>query len=182
MKCFIDVETTGFNHWRDSILQLAAVITDDKLNVIGTFNEFARPYTIRNWNTEAESIHGISSERASNFDTQFSLVNNFSLFLDNLKEPGVRAYEFLDYSVGKFDFKFIKTMFFHQGVYYDFYKHFSDNKYKSVLTMAKKDNNNYKSNKLSDVCDWHNISLTHHEASSDTRATLELYKIFNKTI
>lgn len=54
-----DTETTGVTPGLSSIIQLGVIKLDEKLEYLGEFNKFVKPYT-GEWTKSAEGVHGIN--------------------------------------------------------------------------------------------------------------------------
>lgn len=189
MICFVDTECSGIDKRKGcyyntfleyDIIELAAVITDDEFNIKGEFCERSQPEDFSKWSKESQKIHGINRKSLRNAISQRVLFDNFSSFIMDFKLDGKTAFNFVDHSNGRFDYRWIKSLFLKQGTYHDFYKFFSDNKYESTIQLARnsKYREYYKKHNLAYLCDYHSIDLDHHKAISDVNGCLELYKTY----
>lgn len=180
MKVFVDIETTGLDYWSNSIIEFAAIITDDKTRVIDEFYKKAKPDGDK-WSKDAERIHGISRESLRDCISQRELASSFYSSCLDIKNDILacdKRVEFIDHSNGRFDYRFVKCLFAKSDIYYDFFKIFNDDLYDSIIRLARRSGNNYPNYKLSTLCDYHGIHLEHHKAASDCAAAMELYRIY----
>lgn len=180
---FVDVETNGTNPYLHDIIQLASIITDSKGIVIGDFYECGQPESEKRWDKGAESIHGISySWLLNNGHRIDKLFCHYSSWLSSYKVSSNICLRLIDHSNNRFDWRFLKGLFFKVDKYYEFYKYFHGSRYESTIDLAKSSIYTYENYKLSTLCYYHNIELKHHNARSDVYACMELYKIYKELI
>lgn len=86
---FVDLETGGLNPERHSILQLAAVLTDENLKVRGYFMTYVRPHPSLEVTAEALAINQIKVEDLWDAPDETQVAQAFSNFA-NLVNPKPR--------------------------------------------------------------------------------------------
>jgi DNA polymerase III epsilon subunit-like protein len=179
-KAFVDVETTGFDSEKNESIQLACILTDKKLVTMGEFNQYAAPTDPNHWTLGAEKIHGISYQKACGFQKRRLMLFNFMFFLKPFVSD--KPIQFIYHAKNLFDFHFVESIFKKEGLRSSFDKVFHQKHTVSTIEMANK----YKaltglSNaKLPTLTSYFNIPLNHHDAMSDTRACLEIYRQLSK--
>lgn len=181
---FIDVETTGFDPWRNEIIQLACIITDKEAkNELDVFNQYCRPLCPTQWTNGAEKVHRITLNEALNFQHPFDMAVNFLNFLKPYKGDSVYhepKINFVCHSKGRFDYRFLETFFRKLELQYSFWKVFDSKLYESTIDCVKDSFVKLPNEKLSTIAKYIKFDLNHHEALSDTRACKEIYKYFKR--
>lgn len=192
VKIFVDVETTGFDPWRDSVLSLACVLTDDNGNTIDTFYEFCRPattnktvtlYTEKNgrivpyerdlWSEKAAKIHGISYEQAMKQQHPINLCVNFLNFL--AKRVGAPTPLTMYTKNMAFDLRMITAMMYRNLEHhaYKMYRYVDFRNWENVYDMVPN------ATELAIVAKREGIDINAHDALSDVTAMIELWKRYS---
>lgn len=167
---FVDVETTGFDTWSNSVIAASFILlsgTDIKRK---TF--YGRPESVDKWSDDAEKIHKITLWDAMRFPTHTQMASDI---LDFLKPCD----QFIYHGLRKFDYIRLESLFFKVGKVFEFRKLCPIEKVDSTLRLAKQKLQlpNYK---LNTVADYYGIELDHHNAESDVNATYEIWKRLNE--
>jgi DNA polymerase-3 subunit epsilon len=180
----IDCETSGLDYWSNSIIELACLVVDEDLQIIGEFCERAQPESWSKWSEKSEAVHGITPGSLRSANCQHQLARNFSRFIAHYKVDGSAAFKWVDHANGRFDYRFVKAMFTKQGGYYHFYKYFNDNEdfYATTIKLARQSRFYYPNYRLSTLCEHHDIPLVHHEALSDARGCFQRSKIYQNEL
>lgn len=170
MYCAVDVETTSL---KGDVIQLAAVLIDNELRIVDTFNSFAKPLSELWWDKSSELVHGYSWEDAQSFQGSRSCVVDFMKFLN----PHVHEFPLymVYHALFGFDYVKIENFFRLEGLQFSFFKAFSSYKKISTIDMAKKFIKNMDNYKLNTLCDYLGIELNHHDAFSDAMACAKLF-------
>ena len=175
LKIFIDVETTGFNPWKHSVLSMAICLVDDELNTVAEFYEECRPnlLTKATWTVEAQRVHGFTPQEVRNKQTEKGLCEKLYNFLEENMVGRGKLYFHAD---SKIDYKFlIGILFKNMGSrYYDIYKYMEP--YGHINTMEYFRACGFRKYGLDKMARHYNIKLNHHNALSDTRVLVEIYK------
>lgn len=166
---FQDIETTGFDRYRNTILVWAGVFTDLNLNILEKKEIRFRPMDNEVWDDGAEEIHGISSFEAYRYDSK---ENGLSSMLSTLGKYKIK--EAVEHSKNKFDSKFLMAFFDKSDMIFELRKHYDLDKVLSTVKIAKEAG--YKKNGLKDWAKRIGFHLDHHDAMSDTLCCLEVYK------
>jgi DNA polymerase III epsilon subunit-like protein len=180
MNCFIDVETTGLDPWRNSVIEIGFSICDG-------YNELE--YHVMRckpddgpvcWTIEAEKIHGIV--RASLKEEPRKIAENFIDICSKYKNLS-----FICHANAYYDWNMMKSFMFKQDFYYEFRQLFSFNNYQSTISMAREYIKNspspvFESANLHMICSKIGIELEHHNALSDARALIEVHKFISKEL
>ena len=183
MKIFIDVETTGFNPFRDSVIELGSIITDDKGIEIARFNQLCRPDPIGNgrfnWNKKAEETHGISYETAVKSQHPINLCVNY---LNFLAEHVMRPLPLSMFTKNMaFDLRML-TGLMHKNLehhYFGMYKFIKHNEWENIAAFMPDglaDNA-----KLETIAKKLKIPHNAHRAIGDCEVTVELFKRYGVT-
>lgn len=168
MILIVDTETSGFDFFRNSVIELGALLCKDNGDVVSEFREFARP-ELAYWSNGAEEVHGISLDEALRFQSQSSMISKFADFIANYKN--IKS---IEHSNAFFDYKMIEYSFLKLDRLYEWRQCSMIDRAVSTLKMARKRvDGPYK---LSQLCKRFNIELVNaHSAIEDARATKELY-------
>jgi DNA polymerase-3 subunit epsilon len=75
--CFIDFETSGIDVYKDSPLEIGAVLMDSSGSYISEFHSYIRPRTNRCFSKESIDIHGLRPEILLNAPTQREVLAEF---------------------------------------------------------------------------------------------------------
>jgi DNA polymerase III epsilon subunit-like protein len=171
----VDLETTSLNVFEAEIVTGFFCLLDQDLNIISTKEIRCNPFK---WSTEAEAIHGITKRQASRYK-QFREV--YHELISWIEASG--ATELWCHSNSKmygklvpYDYAVLRLNMLNMG----------DNPYwvinglkpYSTHSLAKVLHNHFtfESLSLDNVCKQLGILLTHHDAESDCRATVEIIK------
>ena len=186
---FYDLETTGRNSTWDQIIQVAAILTDDKFNVIDKFEERCRlkkglvPYP------EALIVNKTSVEILKNVNlSHYELTKKIETTFKKWS-PAI----FVGYNSINFDEEFIRKTFF-KTLFEPYLTQFNGNKRADVIGMTRaskfyfpdclKVGINEKGNqvfKLDVLTELNNIFHNAHDAMGDVDATIEIAKILQKS-
>ena len=193
MKIFVDVETTGFDPWRASVLALACVLTNDEGEEIDRFYEFCRPattnktvtiptlidgrmktYEYKLWSVEAEKKHGISYEFAMKQQHPINLCVNLLNFL--AKHVGEPTPLTMYTKSMAFDLRMITAMFSRnlEHHYYKMYRYIKFNDWENVYDLVPN------ATDLETVAKREGIKIKAHDALSDDLAMIELWKRYRE--
>ncbi len=188
---FYDLETTGRSAYWDQIIQIAAICTDENLNVldeinlIGKLNSFSVP------DPEALLVNRIpiDSIYKSNF-SNYSLISEISRKFSEWS-PGI----FIGYNSIKFDEEVIRNAFF-KNLFDPYLTVKNDNKRVDLLDITRIANFFYPDRiksllnkkglaimKLESIAHTNGIkNFTAHDAMGDTYASLELARLIKNQI
>ena len=186
---FYDLETTGRNSAWDQIIQVAAILTDDKFNVIEKFEERCRlkkglvPYP------EALIVNKTSVEILKNVNlSHYELIKKIETTFKKWS-PAI----FVGYNSINFDEEFIRKTFF-RNLFEPYLTQFNGNKRADVIGMTRtskfynpdclKVGVNEKGNhvfKLDVLTELNNIFHNAHDAMGDVDATVEIAKMLQKS-
>jgi len=177
-----DIETDGFSHNKNNILELAGVIAVKKNNqyeIIDQFCQRCRPYDFKHWSVGAEKIHKITMSEAKAAQHPRKMLINFMKFLKPYKAENNDPILFIDHSKNRFDYKFIKHLFMKEELLQSFWRVFKEDHHKSTVDLIKKYQHilGLPDAKLSTAADYFNIELDHHNALSDAIACIKLFQI-----
>lgn len=169
-----DLESTSLNVFDAEIITGYFCLLDEKLNVVDTRFIQCNPFK---WSDEAERIHKISKKEASTYK-KFSEV--YRDLITWIELSG--ATEFWCHSnvkmYGKivpYDYAILRMNMFNMGDN----PYWVMNKLKpySTHSLAKVQNRfTFESYSLDNICKQLGIRLTHHDAESDCRATVQIIK------
>ena len=188
---FYDLETTGRSAYWDQIIQIAAICTDehlnvlDEMNLIGKLNSFSIP------DPEALLVNKIPIDSIvkSNF-SNYSLISEIS---HKFSEWGPAT--FIGYNSIKFDEEVIRNAFF-KNLFDPYLTVKNDNTRVDLLDITRIANFFYPDKiksllnkkgsaimKLESIAHTNGIkNFTAHDAMGDTYASLELAKLIKKQI
>jgi DNA polymerase III epsilon subunit-like protein len=175
MKHFLDLETSGFDPWRNSVLSLAWVITDDDYNIIDEFyHECAPDIGNRSWSKDAERVHGFTELEHRQKTPPIDVCNKLLSFLDKYK--GERRHVHY-HAEARFDTRFLfawlnKNLDWN---YYKIYEHIHPHSHINTIKLFK-DKHNLPSYSLDSLAKHVGITFNHHNALSDTKALVEICK------
>lgn len=181
---FVDLETTGFDSWRNEILTLSIGALDyHSLEEIDSLELNFKPKNLSFWGKGAEEKHGISISEALYFEDKVSSTNKLINFLEKHSKKGPQilvchAFDmfsrnnFFDVSMLRvhmvklnLETRFNRAIRFFESTD-SYFREASRNGYVKTPDY-----------KLPTLCQIYNIKLNHHEAKSDRVACQELYKI-----
>lgn len=175
----IDLETTGFSHNKNDVIQLAAVEIDNNGWKTGRhYSCYMKPHRPQYWSEEAEKkVHKIPLERAMTFPSRREGLIGFLNWLVPLKEEFPLG--FVYHGRGYFDYRFLKAAFLNEVLHESFEKVFREYFVESTDSLAKEylSLENYQ---LSTVCENLKIPLNHHEALSDAYACANVFCFLQK--
>ena len=155
----VDLETTGFDFYKDEILQVSIIDQDE--NVL--LNEYCKPEKNNTW-PEAEAVNGISPDMVKD-------KKPFEFYSKKIEEIINNAKLVLIYNA-KFDFNFLRAkgldlhckvrdvMLEFAEVFGDFNEYFGNYKWQKLITAAEYYNYNFKA----------------HDSLEDVKATLFVHK------
>ena len=185
---FYDLETTGRNSTWDQIIQVGAILVDEKFNEIERFEERCRlrpgvvpePGALIVNNTSIEMLNSVN---LSHYDLIKKIQHLFKRW-----SPAV----FIGYNTINFDEEFLRKTFF-KLLFEPYITQFNGNKRADVLGITRsskfyypntlKVGLNEKGNqvfKLDNLTYLNNINHNAHDAMGDVEATIELAKNIHK--
>lgn len=180
MNCFIDVETTGLDPWRNSVIEIGFSICNGYEEIECHAMRCKPDEGNICWTIEAEKIHGIV--RASLKEEPRKIAENFINICSKYKNLS-----FICHANAYYDWNMIKSFMFKQDLYYEFRGLFSFDNYQSTISMAREYIKNspspaFESANLREICSKLNIELDHHSALSDARALIGVHKFISKEL
>lgn len=168
----IDVETTGFDPFSNSIITTGLIINKKSYLIK------SRPESKEKWGDAAEKIHGISYETAMSFPSQthaceelLSLIPSDSKFIcHSTKRLG-----------SFFDWTMFTGMMFKQDLLFEWRSRFMNKldsrmNLASTLIMARESTLQLPNYKLNTVAKYYDLEHDHHDALSDAKVTDEIYR------
>lgn len=181
MNFLVDVETSGLEPFRHEILTMYCIVTDKELRVQDEREFKFRVNELHAWNEESALVHGISIVDAQLFPDRRESFNNLVKFLESFGE----SFQFICHAkpfrsrIDLFDYRHIHAMFWQNDERETFERLFPERLvYSTILSSRKEALARWGVEKQSlDV--WAKklgIELDHHDAKSDTKALLEVYK------
>lgn len=189
-----DLETTGFEFWRSSVIEIAFVVTDKHLNKIDEFVTTARPVTTtgRGYDPKTEKIHGYCFEELLQFKTQREACLEILHFLKKYLPTGTVTRPFIYHANGSFDWTFLYIMFQLEGLNHSLDRFFGPSSHYSTMKLArmlgyfipKKDQvpviegGDGDGLGLKVLSKMINFPLVHHRALSDTDACYYILRYF----
>lgn len=168
---FTDVETTGFDHYRNCVITLACFITDIDYNIIEVIDMKIRPDGAKDivWSDGAEKVHGITWEVASEFRESKEMALEFLNTLSKYPPLIFVAHN------APFDARMIKGWLAKNDLYHEHYKIFKSRE--DTVELVKMANlTTGKSKSLGPVCKELGIEHDHHNALSDAKVLIEIHK------
>ncbi len=158
---WFDIETTGFNPFKNEIIELAAVD-----NLGNEFNELIRPKS--SISKKITEVTGITREMLKDKETIETIMPKFIDFL-NVKDTGLTTY-LIGHNSHSFDVPFIKAKCSELNIKFPNVIHLDS------MRMAQYIMDDQWSHSLGTLCQEFNISNTNaHRALSDVYATQVLY-------
>ena len=176
---FCDIETTGFDYWRNEILTLsisrhdyASLELDDELEL--TF----KPSNLQHFG--GSEVHGFSISDTLEFEDKSESTSKLIEFFENTNcEHNVFCCHALWRYNTFFDWAFLLVHMIKFKTEYFLRNHL--NKLESTVNYFKHLQKNglisVENFKLNTLCNHFKIALDHHDAKSDRVACFELYKI-----
>jgi len=175
MYFFVDVETSGFDFWRHSIIQVGCIFTDKYLNIIKEYKSEIKPNKGEWWSDDAYKIHGLSQGELKHAPSLEHVLNDIYNTLDTLI-PLHGLPKFVDHSRGKFDWKWLFVSSCKASLEFRHRRYFHVDRYESTEFLARNSHLGFDSAKLDYLCNFYNIKLRHHDALSDVYGCYEIYK------
>lgn len=170
-----DLETTSLNVFEAEIITGFFACLDDSFNVVNTLSIQSRPWK---WSHEAEKIHGISEKEASKYKKFSDVYQEIISFLrmNDATEFWCHSNVKMYGKIVPYDYAVLRMQMLNMGDE----AYFAINKLRpfSTHSLAKvlHDRFTFESNSLDNICRTLGIKLTHHNAESDCRATVEIIK------
>ena len=178
----LDTETTGLNPLKNNLLQIAALATDSKLNVLATFNQDICPPIGTEFCPISSKIHNFSKERINGGRDYQEVCDDFVTFIKtNFATKPVIIGQFYPFDYAFLNIALSKCDFFKDNLLGN---NFIDTK--ALVNFA-----NLKANLKNEKIPFENTSLSavgglkdffelkdfeSHDALGDCLATLELLK------
>jgi DNA polymerase-3 subunit epsilon len=174
MNLFVDIETTGFDYFRNDIISIAMILRGDQEECFRK-TYYLKPESKKFWSAKAEEIHKISFNEACSFPAPLDTYNQILTDLSKHFEPH-NYVKFVCHARNMFDLKFIHCKLNLVDKLFDFRKYVSSSNYLSTIDLAKDKLPHLDNFKLNTVCKYLDIKLDHHEAMSDANACCEIYQ------
>lgn len=174
---FCDLETTGFDYWRNEILTIS--IESRKYNTLDYVDRFSidfKPHNLEYYG--GVDVHGISLSRALNFRPKLQSTNDlFDWLISHQSFHNVFCCHALYRYNTYFDWAFLLAHAAKVNREFQLRKLFNKLEstidfYKALQDSGKISVDNFKLNHL---CDRFGIQLQHHDADSDMEACRDLY-------
>lgn len=175
---FTDVETTGFDSFRNQVITLSTFITDSSYKIINEFHGRFRPEGKKDlvWSTGAEDVHKISWEEAMEFPTVLEESQRYIEWLHSIDND----LEFVAHNM-PYDRRMIRGTLFRNDLHFPFnlkHREFSD----TAQMIKKVMPSDLKSRSLGNVCTYYGIDHNHHDAKSDAFVLIRLHEIICREI
>jgi DNA polymerase-3 subunit epsilon len=176
MYFFIDVETSGFDQFRHSLIEVGALFVDRNFNVLKEYNTLVKPFENEWWSKQAQEIHGISLSDLGSAPE----LGNVMLDIFDICDSFLGKYEkftHIDHSRNRFDWKWMVASSLKTDTLYSHHrKFFHWEKYESTESLSRGHLPHLNNHRLSTICAHYNIALDHHSALSDVHGCFEIYK------
>lgn len=172
---FVDVETTGFDVWRNSLIVVSSVIATTELEFVDQYTGYSKPESKKFWSDDAEEIHGFSWAEASKFPDPREACIEWLRWMKPYKHehnfPMLTVY----HGRGRFDLRWMEAFFAKNKLWHSLQKVMKMDLNESTVDLAKEhmEIDNFK---LDTVCSHLGIELDHHKAESDALACFKIYK------
>ena len=180
MNCFIDVETTGLDPWRNSVIEIGFSICDGYEEIESHSLRCKPDDGPVCWTIEAEKIHGIvrGELKEDPRETAEKFINVCKRYKD---------LSFICHANAYYDWNMMKSFMFKQDLYYDFRRAFYFDKYQSTISLARSYIKNspaplFDSVKLDHICAKIGQPLKHHNALSDAKALINVHQFISKEL
>ena len=175
-----DVETTGLVPGYHEIIQLSAIMLNDKLEERGSGHMKLMP---RYWNRaekQALEINQINPEtwKPSHKSNQESIKKMYDFIY---KHADPQDYiNCLGHNLLSFDIPFLKDLIAKEGMSWIFHWYHID----TIIwaTLYQKVTGEKFNLRLVDCCEYFNIKIDPHRASSDIKATVTLARVFRDNL
>lgn len=174
---FFDLETFGLSRNTDPILEIAAIVVNEKLEIIDTFDSFVNPQKPVPW--QITQLTGITTQMIKNAPAEFVALNDFKAFM---KKYNVQA--IAGHNIARFDIPFLRTRCEHWNLDIVLPNEVIDtlniakDKHKAGLlpdynfTTAKGN----LSFKLENLMEYYDIGSQDHRAINDVKHNIMVYK------
>ncbi len=169
-----DLETTSLNVFDAEIITGFFCLLDDKFNVIDTRLIQCNPFK---WSDEAEKIHRISRSQASNYKKFSEVYRDLITWIElsGAKEIWCHSNSKMYGKIVPYDYAVLRMNMFNMGDHP--YWIMNGLKPYSTHSLSKAQNRfTFEGYSLDNICKQLGIRLTHHDAESDCRATVEIIK------
>jgi DNA polymerase III epsilon subunit-like protein len=196
----VDVETTGFDAWRNEIITWSMSAVDYfTLERLGSIELTFQPKNLQYWGKGAEDVHGISVSQALYFEDRKISTNRAIEFIEDYckGKPNIMVCHAFDKykTCNLFDINMIKTQFILEGKRDRFYRNCRYYQSTETYFRAARSRGYYRAGggdlfsqvnegeegsdfKLKTLCKHYKIKLDkHHTAQDDREACEELYRI-----
>jgi len=182
MKCFVDIESSGFVPFKHEALTASFILTDEKLREIDEKTFKFRPECKHTWSEDAAAIHGFTWDNALLFPDKKSSTTDLINWLYSVGD----SYSFICHALSRssrlnlFDYQHLFALFWEQEKRSDFYRLFPEQKVQTTMLRSKKEAQQrygIDSQRLESWAKKLGIDNTlHHQSEHDTRVCLEIYK------
>lgn len=170
-----DLETTSLNVFEAEIITGFFACLNDKLQIVDTLYIESCPWK---WSYEAERIHGITEKEANKYKKFSDIYQDIVSFIrrHDAKEFWCHSNSKMYGKIVPYDYAVLRMQMMNMGD--EAYWAINNLKPYSTHSLAKvlHDRFTFESNSLDNICRTLGIKLTHHNAESDCRATVEIIK------
>ena len=187
---FVDVETSGSDLWRHSIIQLAYIVTDNKLKELGRKNCYLQLEKGAWFDEGAEKIHKISQSQTESVTVLNEFISDMQKFkpmhfINHASPSKWFREDTKEWVPAHFDWNFMLWWFTKQEKRGEFYDIFSYRPITTILPSAKQAATRYGVSGQG-LANWANHlgidNDLHHDALNDVEVLLEIYKYQNKGV
>ena len=170
----IDIESTGFCPIRNDIISIGIVVLDDKLKVIDTFYEKAKPdfYKWMNEDTVASHVHGFTLSEMLFFPDRITTIKSLMNFLVKYLCPSHTPRPLFYHAIKGFDYLFMEWFFRKENLEYSLYKIFTFPTSHSTVLLAR--SLGYDGNSLDKWAVRMNEKFNHHNALDDAMMCVKI--------
>lgn len=181
---FLDVETTGLNPVRDSIIQMSGLVRKDGTD-IETFNWYLKPYKEGVITPALATKLRLTQEQAESFPDQSIAFNAFNELLTRCGVNEDNKAFLCGYNT-KFDADFLNALFQHNQnfrLWYLFFTPVQDVMSVAAFALARirPYMRNFKLTTVYETVFKESLSNA-HDAMSDINATVKLWDFFNQQL
>lgn len=176
----IDIESTGFCPIRNDIISIGVVVLNDKLSVIDSFYDKARPDTYKWMNEDnvATHVHGFKLSEMMFFPERFTTIKRLMNFLVKYLCPSHTPRPLFYHATKGFDYLFVEWFFRKENLEYSLYKIFTHPTSYSTVLLAR--SLGYEGNKLDQWASRLSESFHHHNALDDANMCAKILQYILK--